>query len=41
VLLGVVFLHENMTGRTIAGGLCILISVAVVLDIFRVSDSHS
>jgi drug/metabolite transporter (DMT)-like permease len=35
VLLGAAFLDETMTVETIAGGLCILVSVAVVLDIFR------
>jgi drug/metabolite transporter (DMT)-like permease len=35
VLLGVAFLNERMTVETISGGVCILISVAVVLDIFR------
>ena len=36
VLLGIVFLGEQMSGRTIAGGLCILGSVAVVLDVARI-----
>lgn len=34
VLLGVAFLGEAMTGWTLAGGVCILVGVALVLDIF-------
>lgn len=35
VVLGVIFLGERMTGRTLAGGLCIVVSVALVLDLFQ------
>jgi drug/metabolite transporter (DMT)-like permease len=33
VLLGVAFLGEAMTGWTLAGGVCILVGVALVLDL--------
>ena len=35
VLLGAVFLGETLTMRTTLGGLCILLAVAVVLDLLR------
>jgi drug/metabolite transporter (DMT)-like permease len=35
VMLGAIFLNETMTGWTLAGGICILLSVALVLDLFR------
>ena len=38
VLLGAVFLGETLTVRTIVGGLCILVAVGVVLDVFTVRD---
>ena len=37
VLLGAAFLAEQMSPWTAIGGLCILVAVAVVLDIFRVT----
>lgn len=33
VLLGAVFLHERLTMKTVAGGVCILVAVGVVLDL--------
>jgi drug/metabolite transporter (DMT)-like permease len=33
VLLGAIFLSETMTARTLAGGICILVGVAMVLEI--------
>lgn len=35
VLLGAAFLAEKMSSKTVIGGLCILVAVAVVLDVFR------
>lgn len=35
VVLGVIFLGERMTGRTLVGGVCIIVSVALVLDLFQ------
>jgi drug/metabolite transporter (DMT)-like permease len=35
VVLGAVFLGETMTGWTLAGGVCIILGVALVLDLFR------
>ena len=35
VLLGAVFLGETLTIRTTFGGLCILLAVAVVLDLVK------
>lgn len=35
VLLGAVFLGETMTGWTLAGGVCIIVGVAMVLDLFQ------
>ena len=35
VALGSIFLDEQMTAKTFAGGLCILVAVSVVLDVFR------
>ena len=34
VVLGAVFLGETMSGRTLAGGITIMVSVALVLDLF-------
>lgn len=38
VALGVIFLGETMTGWTLAGGVCVIVSVATVLDLFGRSD---
>jgi drug/metabolite transporter (DMT)-like permease len=35
VLLGAAFLGETLTTRTTLGGLCILLAVAVVLELLR------
>jgi drug/metabolite transporter (DMT)-like permease len=35
VLLGVVFLGETMTGWTLSGGVCIIVGVSLVLDVFQ------
>jgi drug/metabolite transporter (DMT)-like permease len=35
VLLGAAFLAEKMSSKTVIGGVCILVAVAVVLDVFR------
>jgi drug/metabolite transporter (DMT)-like permease len=35
VLLGALLLGETMTGWTLAGGICIIVSVALVLDLFE------
>jgi drug/metabolite transporter (DMT)-like permease len=35
VLLGAAFLRETLTTRTTLGGLCILLAVAVVLELLR------
>jgi len=35
VVLGAIFLDERMTGWTLAGGLCIIVSVGLVLDLFH------
>ena len=35
VVLGAIFLGERMTGWTLVGGACIIVSVALVLDIFQ------
>ena len=35
VLLGAAFLGEKMSSKTVIGGVCILVAVAVVLDVFR------
>ena len=35
VLLGAMLLGETMTGWTLAGGVCIIVSVALVLDLFK------
>ncbi len=35
VLLGALLLGETMTGWTLAGGVCIIVSVALVLDLFH------
>jgi drug/metabolite transporter (DMT)-like permease len=35
VLLGAIFLGERMTGLTLVGGVCIIVSVALVLDLFH------
>ena len=40
VLLGAAFLAERLTLKTMIGGVCILVSVGVVLDIFRVRGSR-
>lgn len=34
VMLGATFLQETMTGWTVAGGVCVLVSVGMVLDLF-------
>jgi drug/metabolite transporter (DMT)-like permease len=39
VLLGAIFLHEQLTGKTVAGGVLILIAVGVVLDLRRAKSS--
>jgi drug/metabolite transporter (DMT)-like permease len=41
VLLGAVFLAESLTIRTTLGGLCILVAVAVVLDLVDVGQRSS
>jgi drug/metabolite transporter (DMT)-like permease len=41
VLLGVIFLSETMTGWTLAGGICILVGVAMVLDMFHRSPAST
>jgi probable blue pigment (indigoidine) exporter len=35
VVLGAMLLGETMTGWTLAGGICIIVSVALVLDLFK------
>jgi drug/metabolite transporter (DMT)-like permease len=35
VVLGAMLLGETMTGWTLAGGICIMVSVALVLDLFK------
>jgi drug/metabolite transporter (DMT)-like permease len=35
VVLGAILLGETMTGWTLAGGICIIVSVAFVLDLFK------
>ena len=39
VLLGAIFLHEQLTGKTVAGGVLILIAAGVVLDLRRAKSS--
>jgi drug/metabolite transporter (DMT)-like permease len=41
VLLGALFLDETMNARTIGGGLCIILSVALVLDVFQARNRQS